>query len=79
MKAYWKWKRLVYNCKSDRIGVIDFCEVTNEYLLERNAYWKLRCLVSLLGELVSIGIIDFCEVTREDVLEIEMTGLYLGI
>jgi hypothetical protein len=39
--------------------------------LVRNACWKLRCLVSLLGELVSIGIIDFYEVTRESVFEME--------
>jgi hypothetical protein len=33
-QAYWKWNRLVFNWKFERIGEIDFWEVTKEYVLE---------------------------------------------
>jgi hypothetical protein len=53
---------------SDRIGVIDFCEVTKEDVLVRNACWKLKRFVFTWG-FERIGAIDFCEVTKECVLE----------
>jgi hypothetical protein len=31
-----------FSWKFERIGVIDFCEVTNEDVLVRNAYLKLK-------------------------------------
>jgi hypothetical protein len=31
-----------FSWKFERIGGIDFCEVTKEGVLERNAYWKWK-------------------------------------
>jgi hypothetical protein len=56
------------------IGGIDFCEVTKEGVLERNAYWEWKRLV-FNWKFECIGGIDFCEVTKEDVLENEEIGL----
>jgi hypothetical protein len=42
------------------IGIIDFCEVTNEGVLETEDWF-------LIGGFKSIGIIDFCKVTKEGV------------
>jgi hypothetical protein len=67
-------KRQVFIWGSDRIGVIDFCEVTNEGVLERNTCWKWNRLVFNWG-FKSIDGIDFCEVTNEGVLEMETIGL----
>jgi hypothetical protein len=69
----------------EHIGIIDFCEVTKECVLERNAYWKVNRLVfnwSICEHwqrgFERIGIIDFCEVTKEGVLESESIGFIIG-
>jgi hypothetical protein len=54
----------------ERIGIIDFCEVTRECVLESETYWEVKRLHFTCG-FERIGGIDFCEVTKEYVLETE--------